>query len=197
MEAMTTTLMCRPRPTLGPPRVRHQSPASTANPRPPRTMSPEKTARATGSSLNITSESDCRAKPALQNADTEWNTPFHAAARGEAPCALHAKARTTAPAASMLNVARTMKIARREAVAGELRSRTLPSAALPRIPRSRPRITAAKVDRTMMLRPPIWMSARITTWPKVEKSRGVSSTIKPVTQDALVAVKRASTGLIW
>ena len=51
---------------------------------------------------------------------------------------------------------------------------------------------AAKVDSTMMLSPPTWISASTTNCPKSERSFGVSSTIRPVTQLALVAVKKAS-----
>ena len=52
----------------------------------------------------------------------------------------------------------------------------------------------AKVDSTMMPRPPTWIMARMSTCPSDEKSCGVSSTMRPVTQVALVAVNRASIG---
>ena len=44
----------------------------------------------------------------------------------------------------------------------------------------------------MMLSPPTWMRARTTAWPKVDRSEAVSTTMSPVTQTALVAVKTAS-----
>ena len=47
-----------------------------------------------------------------------------------------------------------------------------------------------------MPRPPTWMSERMIPWPKIVKSWGVSRTISPVTQVALVDVKRASIGEI-
>ncbi len=45
----------------------------------------------------------------------------------------------------------------------------------------------------MMPKPPHWMSSRMHAWPGRVKSRGVSSTVRPVTQTALTAVKAAST----
>ncbi len=48
----------------------------------------------------------------------------------------------------------------------------------------------------MMPKPPSWMSARITTCPKGLQWLAVSSTTSPVTQVALVAVKRASMNLV-
>ena len=45
----------------------------------------------------------------------------------------------------------------------------------------------------MMPKPPHWMSRRMHAWPSRVKSRGVSSTVRPVTQTALTEVKAAST----
>ena len=44
----------------------------------------------------------------------------------------------------------------------------------------------------MMPRPPTWMSPRITASPKPDQYDGVSTTTRPVTQTALVAVKSDS-----
>ena len=44
----------------------------------------------------------------------------------------------------------------------------------------------------MMPKPPIWMSSRITTCPNGLQWVAVSTTTRPVTQAALVAVKSAS-----
>ena len=46
--------------------------------------------------------------------------------------------------------------------------------------------------------PPIWMSRRMTPWPKGDQNWAVSWTTRPVTQVAEVAVKRASRkGALW
>ena len=47
--------------------------------------------------------------------------------------------------------------------------------------------------RVMMPKPPTWISARMTTWPKPDQYTGVSTTISPVTHTALVAVNSAVT----
>ncbi len=44
----------------------------------------------------------------------------------------------------------------------------------------------------MTPKPPIWMSTMITTWPNGDQKVGVSTTMCPVTQTALVAVNSAS-----
>ena len=56
-----------------------------------------------------------------------------------------------------------------------------------------PRRIAKKVDKVIMPSPPICIKSNMTSWPKGEKSNPVSLTISPVTQVALVAVKKAST----
>ena len=53
--------------------------------------------------------------------------------------------------------------------------------------------TENNVANSTSPRPPIWIRAMITNWPKVEKYVPVSTTTRPVTQEAEVAVKRAST----
>ena len=49
-----------------------------------------------------------------------------------------------------------------------------------------------KYDRIMMPRPPIWMSIMMTNHPQPVKWTAVSTTMRPVTQTAEVAVKSAS-----
>lgn len=48
--------------------------------------------------------------------------------------------------------------------------------------------------KSMMPKPPSWISARITTLPKGLQKTAVSTTTSPVTQTAEVAVNRASIG---
>jgi len=55
---------------------------------------------------------------------------------------------------------------------------------------------ANNIDKVIMPNPPALNKINITHWPKCEKKVGVSFTIKPVTQVALVAVKMASTSPI-
>jgi hypothetical protein len=49
-----------------------------------------------------------------------------------------------------------------------------------------------KVETVMYPSPPTWIKARITPWPKGDQKWGVSTTIRPVTQTAEVAVNRAA-----
>src|SRR5688572_20097995 len=56
----------------------------------------------------------------------------------------------------------------------------------------RPRTTAKSTAKVMMPRPPACMSTRMTHWPKVVKRVPVSTTVRPVTHTAEVAVKSAS-----
>ncbi len=44
----------------------------------------------------------------------------------------------------------------------------------------------------MIPKPPTWISPRMTTSPKPDQYVGVSTTVRPVTQTALVAVKTAT-----
>jgi hypothetical protein len=55
-----------------------------------------------------------------------------------------------------------------------------------------PEITAMKAVTEMTPRPPICIKIRITIWPKSDQYAAVSLTIRPVTQTADVAVKKAS-----
>ncbi len=57
----------------------------------------------------------------------------------------------------------------------------------------RPSARNMRADVDMIPRPPIWMRSMMTIWPKGEKYVAVSTTIRPVTQTADVAVKKAST----
>ena len=49
-----------------------------------------------------------------------------------------------------------------------------------------------RVVKVMIPRPPSWMRSRSQAWPQAVKYVAVSTTMRPVTQTALVAVKRAS-----
>jgi hypothetical protein len=51
-------------------------------------------------------------------------------------------------------------------------------------------------ENVMIPSPPSWMRARMTAWPKPLKAVAVSTTTRPVTQTAEVAVNRASTKAI-
>jgi len=54
-----------------------------------------------------------------------------------------------------------------------------------------PAINNKAVDSVMMPKPPNWIRNRITHCPKRLKALPVSTTVRPVTQTAEVAVKRA------
>jgi hypothetical protein len=141
-----------------------------------------------------------RAKPALQKAEIEWKAAFQTSSPQCAPpgpAADQPAARSAAnPQASATNTVtstapashRTSWPARMPSVS-EMTARWW-SVAWP------PRLEAMSVVRVMMPSPPSWMSTRITAWPKNEKSCRVERTAKPVTQQALVAVKMPSTSVI-
>ena len=56
-----------------------------------------------------------------------------------------------------------------------------------------PSTRALKVDKVMIPKPPIWMRARMTTWPLKEKTLEMSTVARPVTQVAEADMKSAST----
>ena len=56
----------------------------------------------------------------------------------------------------------------------------------------RPSMISRKVPTVMMPTPPTWISDRMTTCPNVEKTEPMSTTLRPVTQVALVDVKSAT-----
>ena len=58
----------------------------------------------------------------------------------------------------------------------------------------RPVTSASPMPMDATPKPPIWMSTAMTTWPNILKVSAVSTTTRPVTQTALVAVNRASSG---
>ena len=79
---------------------------------------------------------------------------------------------------------RTMPPTRRVAKASPIMLRSLSEILLP----ERSDTPAAAM---MMPNPPVWIKARMTTWPNTDQWVAVSRTTRPVTQVAEVAVKRA------
>ena len=79
---------------------------------------------------------------------------------------------------------RTMPPTRRVAKASRIMLRSLSEIFLPE---SNEKPAAAM----MMPNPPVWIRARMTTWPNTDQWVAVSRTTRPVTQVAEVAVKRA------
>ena len=53
-------------------------------------------------------------------------------------------------------------------------------------------MNSSSVDPAMIPKPPSWISRRMKAWPHPVKYVAVSTTMRPVTHTALVAVKRAS-----
>ena len=65
-----------------------------------------------------------------------------------------------------------------------------------RSPNFLPIATLKKVVKVIRPSPPIWISSKMTILPNIDHLMYVSNTIKPVTQVALVAVKRQSKKLV-
>ena len=133
-----------------------------------------------------------RSKPALQNAETEWKTEY------QSPCprpnsGMKRIARSTAPASSKMSVPRPMV----EVISMMRPTRTvlMLSAMTPRSRMLMRRRTRREKSVAMVMkpRPPSWMSRRITAWPKPVQYVAVSTRTRPVTQEALTAVKSAVT----
>ena len=132
-----------------------------------------------------------RSKPALQNAEIEWNSEY------QIPLATPKSLQNTgkssaAPISSIITVVFMMKLV----------YRTMPPTCgaetdscmvlLCHSPIFMPdaRITASPIVITPI--PPIWISVIITPWPNSDQYVAVSFTISPVTQVADVAVNSAS-----
>ena len=128
------------------------------------------------------------AKPALQNALTLWKIALKAAKS----CVRHKGKSSTAPTASMASVPATMSFSVREITPSRswLTISLIPSAW--RTPKARRPSTTNSVPKIMIPSPPSWMRPSTTAWPKSDRSVAVSTTVRPVTQVALVAVNRAS-----
>ena len=133
-----------------------------------------------------------RSKPALLNAVIEWNRPNHADWPASRPDARNAANRTTAPAASTTTVNNPI----RRTIESTPPSSSPPVDAWART-RSRSPIrpptnsSSRSVEPVMKPKPPTWTSPRITTWPNGLHAVAVSTTTRPVTQTADVAVKNA------
>ncbi len=82
----------------------------------------------------------------------------------------------------------TMTISRRPAP-------TSPVGALPRKVSVSPSAASSSVVKVMMPSPPNWKRRSSTPWPRGVNQVAVSTTVRPVTQTALVAVKRAWSGV--
>ncbi len=174
-----------------------------AKPRPPRVSSLPTVSRTTQSSTNglRLRNPPVMSNPALLKALMAWNTPHQMPSGSPGGPAsgpeVNASDSTTAPRTSHTIV----KSATRRTT-----SITLPSCRPPsdsctttrsRSEVRRPRKRASRsVEPAMMPKPPAWIRSRMTIWPNGLQCVAVSSTVSPVTQAALVAVKSASIGRV-
>jgi len=131
----------------------------------------------------------------LQNALTLWNTAERTDWTGESPARRNPQKRKTAPAPSIANVRPRVRI----------KSRTMPEReSTPTPPASRRRCLSPILSRisseravvaAITPRPPSWINSSRTAWEDPVRSLPVSTTERPVTQTAEVAVNSASTAL--
>jgi len=135
-----------------------------------------------------------RSNPALQKADTDVNTPCHAALPN-GMSAENLAVKRMAPAASAINVKRTIRrdrcSASRSESAGEP-SRIITASRRPGPDVPRRSTAKIKLAPTMNPNPPAWIKRRTTASPNVFQWSAVSSTAK-VPAKADTAVKKAST----
>ncbi len=139
-----------------------------------------------------------RLKPALQKADTEWKTDCQTRPVVFSPVrtGLQAVNRIIAPVASTVNVqpmidpivllTSLVKLAFTALVMERLWPRPTPC----------PMKRAKKAKKLISPSPPTWMSESMTACPKGVKTVAVSTTVRPVTHTADVAVNKASRGSI-
>jgi len=137
-------------------------------------------------------------KPALLNADTEWNTPHQMPWRGlvATPVARNAMASTTAPttsapsanSATLRTTPSTPPRRSSPVVCWTAMRSARPTRRRP--PRSRSR----SVEPAMIPKPPAWTSNRMTICPNALQCWDVTTTVRPVTHTADVAVNSASSG---
>ena len=170
--------------------------STTGRPRPPKMI-----AAAIGRQMNGSEPKPMRlslnsANPALLNAETAWKTPCHSAWPGDIP-APSQKRRLSSSATEASTAVEYRIRARSTRGRSPIPSARVEAAASRRWVRpSRRRITRPSSDVNVMTpRPPSLMSARITTWPRGVQNVWVSTTPRPVTVVALVAVNAASSGV--
>ena len=143
-----------------------RSSKSTGNPNPPATTSTQSVTLISGSSANCTRLSLKSTKPALLNADTEWKIPSQSERPSDSPLVTKCDASTAAPASSKTRLVRAMpKSTRRTSPIARLRVSAVVLNRI-RMPRRRDTSRPSSVASAMMPKPPTWISARITTWPK-------------------------------
>ena len=136
-----------------------------------------------------------RSKPALQNADIEWNTekymPLNMPKSG-----MKRIAKSTAPMPSIRKVPFiiTLKSLTIPPISSALTLSCIRSLCLSPIFLCRSMENATPIEMKPM--PPIWISTRITSCPMILQCLKVSNTTRPVTQVALVAVKSESRKLV-
>ena len=132
-----------------------------------------------------------RSNPALQKAETEWNTANQVPS--PAPyCGMKRMASSMAPVPSKMSV--PMTTVELISMMRATRPPTLMLSAITARSRMlmRRRIRRKKsVAMVMKPRPPIWMSVSITPWPKNVHWVQVSARARPVTQEQLTAVNMA------
>ena len=128
-------------------------------------------------------------KPALQKAVTEWKTPNQSPSQ-KPRSGMKRMQSKSAPAPSKSSVPQPIVL-----VISVMRPKPFELIEAAMTPRScmlilRRRSFAKSVAMVMKPRPPIWISTSTTTWPKKDQCVPVSTMTSPVTQLALVAVKR-------
>ena len=130
-------------------------------------------------------------KPELLKAATEWKMLIHKACSGGKSCTKTGKLHTTPPTSKQM--VRKKTACTRRIIPSKLstlrasRTRERPFRLI-----RRPAARASPIPMEVTPRPPIWMRAARMTCPKGVKDSAESTAMRPVTQTALVEVKRAS-----
>ncbi len=128
----------------------------------------------------------------MQKAETAWNAA-RARARGGGKSRRKRRKSDSVPAASSAAV-KTKMLVISDRKSSPADGRKLVWTASLSLSETRPPATRRMSEENVMMpSPPSWMSARMTVCPKPLKAVAVSTTTRPVTQTAEVAVNRAST----
>ena len=174
-------------------RSSRRSSRMTGNPIPPMITAAAMGRQMNGSVAKLIRLSLYSANPALLNDETAWNTPWYSARPRLWSWPSHSR--------SVSTVATTPSTTTLIRATPRMTRRTSPSpsvfdsaAASTRVRRPRRRATRIPSSEAEVIKPnpPAWIPAAITTSPKVDQYDGVSTTTRPVTHTADVAVNSAS-----
>ncbi len=122
-----------------------------------------------------------------------WNTPWAAeSVHPRSVVRANSTVKATAATASTAAVTTAITLTRRLTSPSDTCPASVRACMRNRTPNRRDKNSATSEPSVMIPNPPIWMSTRITTWPNGDQWVAVSTTTRPVTHTALVAVNTAS-----